>query len=76
MSATTDLVRLFGIPYLTTIPAEVPARRIAVHGNGRPTRRLDWRDFLAWLADPSDRLVDCGCGWAGEFGGNPPRAAF
>ena len=54
--------------YLTTIPTEIPAGRVLVHNHVRPTRRLGSRGFRAWLAEPSERLEVCGCGWAAELG--------
>jgi hypothetical protein len=53
--------------YLTKIPAEVPAGRVVVHNNVRPTRRLGSRGFRAWLDEPHKRLVVCECGWAPEL---------
>jgi hypothetical protein len=53
----------------------VPDGRVVVH-NVLPTPRVGSRGFLplgrngfrAWLAEPSERLKICGCGWAPKLG--------
>lgn len=55
------------VEYLSSIPVEVPAGRVVVHNNVRPTRRMGSRGFRAWLIEPSERLVVCGCDWAPEL---------
>jgi hypothetical protein len=55
------------LDYLPKIPAEVPGGRVVVHNNVRPTRRVGSRGFRSWLAEPSERLVVCGCDWAPEL---------
>ena len=55
--------------YFDTLPAAVPAGRVLVHNNVRPTRHLGTRGFRAWLTEPDPaRLAPCACGWARELG--------
>ncbi len=56
--------------YLAKIPAppDVPAGRVVVHNQVRPTRRLGFHGFRAWLAEPGDKLTACSCDWAPELG--------
>ena len=54
--------------YLRKLGGEIPAGRVVVHNQVRPTRRLGSRGFRAWLTEPSERLVLCGCDWAPELG--------
>jgi hypothetical protein len=57
------------IEYLSSLPQAVPADRVLVHNNVRPTRRLGSRGFRAWLARPDlERLERCPCNWAPELG--------
>ena len=71
MSETTmrsEQLAIFAPLYLTKLGGEIPAGRVVVHNQVRPTRRLGSRGFRAWLAEPSERLVLCGCDWAPELG--------
>lgn len=56
--------------YLATLlPRTIPAGRVLVHNNVRPTRKLGSRGFRAWLALPdTSRLTRCECEWAPELG--------
>jgi prophage regulatory protein len=54
--------------YLLALPDVIPRGRVLVHNNLRPTRRLGWRGFRAWLSPPGDQLSVCACGWAPELG--------
>ena len=57
-----------GMEYLKTLPAVVPADRVLVHNQVRPTRRLGSRGFRAWLSAPHAGLEACPCAWAPELG--------
>ena len=55
--------------YLDRLPAAIPAGRVLVHNQARPTRLLGSSGFRAWLQAPDpDRLYACQCGWASELG--------
>jgi hypothetical protein len=54
--------------YLHRLPSMVPAGRVLVHNNVRPTRHLGMRGFRAWLTTPHPALTSCDCGWASELG--------
>jgi hypothetical protein len=57
------------IEYLFELPASVPAGKVLVHNNVRPTRQLGSLGFRAWLSPPDRlKLEVCGCGWAPQLG--------
>jgi hypothetical protein len=58
------------LDYLRSMPKSVPAGRLLVHNNVRPTRRIGMRGFRIWLALQAQTppLVQCDCGWAQELG--------
>lgn len=55
--------------YLFKLPVVVPAGKVLVHNQVRPTRRLGSRGFRAWLSSPDPAAyVVCDCGGAPELG--------
>jgi hypothetical protein len=57
------------LDYLTRLPAAPPNDgRVIVHNTVRPSRRLGWRGFRAWLAPKDETLERCPCSWAPELG--------
>jgi hypothetical protein len=38
-----------------------------VHNHVRPTLRLGFAGFRAWLDDPEERYEVCTCGWAAQL---------
>ena len=57
------------LAYLVALPTEIPAGKVLVHNQVRPTRRLGLRGFRAWLADADpDHQAVCPCTWAPELG--------
>ena len=50
-------------------PGQVPAGKVVVHNNVRPTRNFGSRGFRAWLeSEPQQNLLPCPCDWAPELG--------
>jgi hypothetical protein len=59
--------------YLLRKPRAVPEGRVLVHNHIDPVgpkEPIGTRWFRIWLepAPPSERLAECGCGWAPELG--------
>jgi hypothetical protein len=50
--------------YVFDMPEAVPAGKVLVHNHVRPTVRLGFAGFRAWLDDPDDGYEVCTCGWA------------
>jgi hypothetical protein len=59
-----QILREQGRTYLSRMPMVVPAGRVLVHNNLRPTRRFGVRGFRAWLQNSTDGLERCDCGFA------------
>jgi hypothetical protein len=61
-----------GAEYLFKIPKSIPDGRWLVHnqvtGGITPHRRSGVNGFRFWLAESSERLERCDCGWAPELG--------
>lgn len=68
-SRLTAGLRLDGqeVLYLNKVPRssdEIPAGKVVVHNNVRPTNVLGSRGFRAWLEPASKKLIPCECDWA------------
>ena len=50
--------------YVFNMPKAVPAGKVLVHNHVRPTLRLGFAGFRAWLDDPGETYEICDCGWA------------
>jgi hypothetical protein len=50
--------------YVFNLPEAVPAGKVLVHNHVRPTSRLGFAGFRAWLDDPGENYEVCDCGWA------------
>jgi hypothetical protein len=63
-----QLQKSWGMEHLQKFPASVPPGKVLVHNHIQPARRAGTRGFRYWLADPSDKVERCPCGWAPELG--------
>ena len=55
--------------YLFKLPTVLPAGKVLVHNQVKPTRRIGSRGFRFWLSTPEDRTLErCDCRWAPELG--------
>ena len=50
--------------YVFNLPKAVPVGKVLVHNHVRPTLRLGFAGFRAWLDDPGGAYEICDCGWA------------
>jgi hypothetical protein len=50
--------------YVCNLPNAVPIGKVLVHNHIRPTLRLGFAGFRAWLDDPGEKYEICDCGWA------------
>jgi hypothetical protein len=54
--------------YPAEIPDKLPRGKVLVHNDVTkgitPSQKQATRGFRFWIDDPSERLEECGCGWA------------
>jgi hypothetical protein len=50
--------------YVFNLPKAVPVGKVLVHNHVRPTLRLGFAGFRAWLDDPGEKYEICNCDWA------------
>jgi hypothetical protein len=50
--------------YVFNLPKAVPVGKVLVHNHVRPTLRLGFAGFRAWLDNPGENYEICNCGWA------------
>jgi hypothetical protein len=50
--------------YVSNLPKAVPIGKVLVHNHVRPTLRLGFAGFRAWLDNPGENYEICNCGWA------------
>ena len=65
MSDITLRIKEIDMRYINSIPPKLPAGRVLVHNDVRPTRTLGSQGFRAWTQIMDDTIEPCRCNFGG-----------